>query len=60
MCVVIQASEQLVLGLQTDPQRQGMMLEQKDAELEFRFIVFSCFFFFFNLPVGVSDPVVVA
>lgn len=47
MCVVIQASEQLVLGLQTDPQRQGMMLERKDAELEFRFIVFSCFFFFF-------------
>lgn len=47
MCVVIQALEQLVLGLQTDPQRQGMMLERKDAELEFRFIVFSCFFFFF-------------
>lgn len=59
MCVVIQALEQLVLGLQTDPQRQGMMLEQKDAELEFRFIVFS-YLFLYNLPVGVSDPVVVA
>lgn len=59
MCVVIQASEQLVLGLQTDPQRQGMMLERKDAELEFRFIVFS-YLFLYNLPVGVSDPVVVA
>lgn len=46
MCVVIQSSEQLVLGLQTDPQRQGMMLERKDAQLEFRFIVFSYLFFY--------------